>query len=247
MEIKDLITGNNLPKICVPLTSKNYYGLEIEIANAYNSRADLVELRVDFFEDIDDIYATFSLISDLNEILNDMPMIFTFRTKNEGGNKHLSKEDYVFLLENVIKSKLLTIIDIEIFTADDECEYLINLAKQYNVYTILSSHDFKQTPSVLEIEERLAKMFSLGCDIPKIAVTPNDKFDVLNLMTGVLNFKEKNNSPVIAISMQELGQITRVSCDFMETCLTFAVIDNSSAPGQLDVDTVYYIINSLKN
>lgn len=245
MYINDLLEKNSLTKICVPLTGKNYQDLELEAINAYNSRADLVELRADFFEDIDDIYATFSLVSDLKEILNEMPIIFTLRTKNEGGNKIIIKEDYIFLIENMIKSKLISIIDIEVLTADDKCEYLINLAKQFNVLTILSCHNFSITPPISEIEEILSKMHELGCDIPKIAVTPNDKLDVLNLMTAVINFKEKNNSPVIAISMRDLGNITRVACNFLETCLTFAVTSNSSAPGQLDVDTVYYIINSL--
>ena len=45
---------------------------------------------------------------------------------------------------------------------------------------VASNHDFFKTPAQSDIVYRLRKMQDMGADIPKIAVMPQNKRDVLN-------------------------------------------------------------------
>ena len=49
---------------------------------------------------------------------------------------------------------------------------------------VVSNHDFEKTPSKEEIVARLQKMQELGADLPKIAVMPQCKKDVLTLLAA---------------------------------------------------------------
>mgnify|MGYP003298544829 CR=1 FL=1 len=57
-----------------------------------NVPADLVEWRVDWFESIFDIEKVKLLLGELRKVLGDIPLLFTFRTKAEGGEKEITYE-----------------------------------------------------------------------------------------------------------------------------------------------------------
>lgn len=55
-------------------------------------------------------------------------------------------------------------------------------ALQQHVQVIGSYHDFQGTPQEMQITKRLLAMHENGADIPKMAVMPQRKEDVLTLM-----------------------------------------------------------------
>ena len=183
VQIKNLIFNKGLPKICVPVIGLT----ENEILNEFNELnnidMDLVEFRADYFEFIKDESRVISLLIKIRELYT-KPLLFTLRTKEEGGASDITKNDYYFKLNNkVIESKLIDIIDIEFFSHAEEVNNTINLARKNQVVTILSYHDFLKTPSTDEIMLKLNKMMELG-DISKIAVMSNAEEDVLTLLSA---------------------------------------------------------------
>ncbi len=118
------------------------------------------------------------------EIVKDaeIPLLFTFRTEKEGGEKSLTTEDYIAINKAVIESGFVDLLDVELFTGDEAVEQMIDHAHRNQVKVIVSSHDFKRTPPKEELLKRLRKMQELGADIPKIAVMPQIKEDVLTLL-----------------------------------------------------------------
>ena len=56
---------------------------------------------------------------------------------------------------------------------------------------IASNHDFFKTPEKEEIIRRLRMMQDFGADIPKMAVMPTCKQDVLTLLSATLEMSEK--------------------------------------------------------
>ena len=101
----------------------------------------------------------------------------------------------------------------------------------------MSSHDFDKTPSYNEMIKRYEGMYERKADIIKLAVMPNEDTDVDSLLNAVSEAYEKyQDADVIGISMGELGRRSRTEGYIFGSFLTFAIIDKTSAPGQVSVD-----------
>lgn len=97
----------------------------------------------------------------LREVLGEMPILFTFRTSKEGGEKAIETEAYVELNQNAAKTGLVDLVDVEAFTGDDAVKAVVDIAHENGVKVIASNHDFHKTPEKEEIVSRLRKMRSL--------------------------------------------------------------------------------------
>jgi len=248
VNIKGVKIGEGLPKICVPMVGKTLDEL-LEEANFIKTiDVDIVEWRVDFFEDVKSIEKVKIALQEIKEVLVSKPIIFTFRSANEGGERKVSKEFYFQLNRKIIKTKLIDIIDIELFNDEKEIKYIINLSHKNNVAVIISNHDFDKTPSKDEIILRLCRGAKLGADICKIAVMPNSVEDVITLLDATRIMKEKYcDRPIITVSMGGKGIISRLSGELFGSDLTFASAKKTSAPGQISVVEFKKIIQLLHN
>lgn len=233
-------------KICVPIVGETNKQILNDIEKLLDLDFDLIELRIDYYKHVENIEKVIDLLEEIKAI-NLKPLIFTFRTKNEGGMHDISEEMYFNLNKSIIKSELVNLVDIELYHSEDEIKKLISLAHENNIKVVLSNHDFHKTPCKNEIINRLVKMQNLNADITKIAVMPVCEEDVLTLMEASLEMKkEKADRPFIALSMGTMGIITRLAVSLLGSCITFASLDDSSAPGQINVKYAREIINILK-
>ena len=155
MIVRNIEFGKGTPKICVPVMGKNLHLLEEEISNLQGVKYDLVEWRIDFYEDMDqvkdDIYA-------IRDLLGETPLLVTCRTQDEGGNACMSKEEYCSLLKQVISSRCCDLVDLECFLDEEIITSLVKYAHENGVKVIMSNHDFSKTPSYEEIMYRFSKM-----------------------------------------------------------------------------------------
>ena len=239
IRIKD-INLNGMPKICVPVTGVTENEILGEFNKLKNTPLDLVELRADYFEFVQNQTKVTDLLEKIRK-LYDKPLLFTLRTKKEGGVSYINTDYYFKLNKNVIESKLVELIDIEFFSQAEGVDSIVNLARKNRVVTILSNHDFLKTPPEEEIISRVNKMMDCG-DIAKIAVMPNSEEDVLTLLSAALKLKKEKKGPFIAISMGPLGIISRISCELIGSCMTYASHKDKSAPGQIDAKLIKEII-----
>lgn len=60
----------------------------------------------DWYEDVLDFKKTEKMMEELRETLGDIPLLFTFRTLKEGGEKEIEKSVYVKLNEMAVKTGL---------------------------------------------------------------------------------------------------------------------------------------------
>ena len=78
-------------------------------------------------------------------------------------------------------------------------------------------------------------MQELGADIPKIAVMPQSKRDVLTLLAATEEMvSEYANRPIITMSMAGTGLISRLCGEVFGSALTFGAVGKASAPGQMN-------------
>jgi 3-dehydroquinate dehydratase I len=245
--VKGLTLGEGVPKVCVSLVGRSKAELIAEAQYVKTLETDIVEWRVDFFEDVEDLPKVIAALSKIREILLETPLIFTFRSKKEGGEKEISTEYYLELNKEVINTNHADMIDIELFNEDKVVNTLVEIAQANNIYVIISNHDFSKTPEKDELVSRLRKAIELGADIPKIAVMPNNSRDVLTLLTATNQISEQfRDIPIITISMGGLGTVSRFSGEIFGSSLTFAAgRSGGSAPGQLSVLELRKILSIL--
>ncbi len=114
------------------------------------------------------------------------------------------------------------------------------------VAVIGSYHDFERTPSREEILRRLLFMDRMGVDIPKMAVMPQEREDVICLMEATsLADRLIVEKPIITMAMGRLGEVTRLSGENFGSSVSFGCMEQSSAPGQIPVEHLRYILKVL--
>lgn len=243
LKVKNIIIGQGIPKICVSITGKSFEKIVEQSMKILHSCADIVEWRVDYFEDIFNINSILTTLKQIRNILSNIPIIFTLRSQNQGGNLHIDINYYINLNKIVCDSQLADFIDIELYTAKEYILDIIEYAHNKNCYLICSYHNFNKTPTTEKMISILEKMNSLNCDILKLSVMPHNNLDVLHLLTATT--KANVQKPIITISMSKLGTISRISGQLFGSSITFACIDKSSAPGQIQASTLKHTLKLL--
>lgn len=198
-----------------------------------NEDVDYLELRLDSIGDITSDKAE-DIIKSIKEITQ-IPIILTNRTNKEGGFFEKSEGERIKILAD--NAHLVEITDIELNTDKELRQMVIDNANK----TIISYHNFQKTPSQEYLQEIIDKSFQIG-DIPKIAVKPNEMEDTYTILQLLIQ-----NKGIIAISMDKLGTYTRVIGPVLGAPVTYAAINNESAPGQLDIKTTSEMIKKIKN
>ena len=78
------------------------------------------------------------MINEIKTILKDKPLIFTIRSKEEGGEIIINKNNYMEILEKISKYSNVDIIDLELKVGDKSIEKLVSLAHKNNKKVIIS-------------------------------------------------------------------------------------------------------------
>lgn len=243
VQVKNVTIGEGLPKIIVPIVGQTKDEIIAAAKSFANVELDIVEWRVDWFEGVFDFDQVKDVAQALRDVLQDTPILFTFRTTKEGGEKAIEPEAYVELNQNIAKTGLVDLVDVEAFTGDDYVAQIIEVAHQNNVKVVASNHDFDKTPDQADIVSRLRKMQEQGADIPKIAVMPNNKKDVLTLLAATeemaTNYADR---PIITMSMAGTGLISRLCGEVFGSAATFGAVGKVSAPGQMNAEDLNMIL-----
>lgn len=246
VKVRNIEIGAGIPKICVAIVGVTREEILAAAENIKSTKADVVEWRVDWYEDIFDFTKTEATMQALREVLGEMPILFTFRTSKEGGEKAIETEAYVELNQNAAKTGLVDLVDVEAFTGDDAVKAVVDIAHENGVKVIASNHDFHKTPEKEEIVSRLRKMQELGADIPKIAVMPQNKKDVLTLLAATEEMvSEYADRPIITMSMSGTGVISRLCGEVFGSALTFGAVGKVSAPGQMGIEDLTTVLGLL--
>ena len=87
-------------------------------------------------------------------------------------------------------------------------------------------------------------MLAGGADIPKIALMPFCKKDVLTLLEATLEMSEQYaDRPIITMSMAGTGVVSRLTGETFSSALTFGAASKASAPGQIGVHELKQVLD----
>ena len=240
-----VILGEGLPKICVPLTGTGKDELEAQAREAAAASPDLVEWRADYFEDLGDVEKVAEVLMSLQEILGETPILFTIRTKREGGNGQLTPEEYRSLLLYAAGRPEVSLVDIEGLNPEINTELLISEVHQLGMPVIASWHNFSRTPKKPELDLVFDRLSRTGAVVLKVAVMPKKAKDVLRLMSVTEEKNRQFPSPLVTMAMGDLGRLSRVSGRITGSVLTFGIVGDASAPGQLPVEELRKMLRAI--
>lgn len=243
--VRDLVLGDGIPKICVPVIAHTYAELVHVLEGLEGACFDLVEFRADFYFDEDA-----PALEAIRKAAGSRPVLYTIRTSEEGGEIEISDDQYRKRI--LAASPRADLVDIQLARLHVQAgnrqlhSDLVSSVRAAGAKVVLSWHDFETTPSGQELVEKLCAMQREGCDIAKVAVMPNSRQDVLALLEASVEMLERRaECPFITMSMGSLGRVTRAMGSFTGSCITFGTAGALSAPGQIPADSLRQILKAL--
>ena len=243
VEVRGIQFGEGKPKICVPLIGKNNVELMEEAKPLKTLKLDVVEWRIDHHQDVEDISKMEEDLKELRKEHGDKPLLVTFRSKKEGGEREVSVAYYAELNKAMAATGMADMIDVELFTGDEIVKEIVDFAHSKGVKVVMSNHDFFKTPAKEEIVSRLCKMQEMNADLPKIAVMPQTTDDVLTLLSATNEMVTKHaDRPIITMSMAGMGVVSRLAGEAFGSALTFGAAKAASAPGQVPVEKLAQVL-----
>lgn len=247
IQIKQVLIGGPTPLIAFPMVGQSISELMEEAVTVLAQCPDLVEWRADFFENADQADNVLDALRTLRTVLGAYPLIFTLRDFSEGGFRDLSPAIRLNVIRAVVESGLIDLLDVEAANDFGFLEVVRVITKRHGVALILSSHNFKTTPTQSQMVSQLINMQSLNADIAKLCVMPTSREDVLNLMLAAYQFNDCHAViPMIAISMSGDGLISRISGGIFGSSVTFCAGKNISAPGQIPANEMRTVLSLLE-
>ena len=251
VKVKGIVIGEGIPKICVPIMAETAEQVVQQakilapLTVGAHRVVDLVEWRADSFLGILEQGRCREILTLIRSQLPEIPLLFTFRTKEEGGVCEADTESYLQVSCEAVESGLIDLVDVELFTGDNTVRQIVETAHAHGEYVVCSNHDFHATPSGEELTSRLRRMDSLGADILKIAAMPCCSQDVLTLLSVTAEMSAKLSRPLITMSMSQTGVISRLCGETFGSSVTFGALGTTSAPGQIDAVVLKNILQLL--
>ena len=118
IRLRDVEIGSGSPKVIVPIVGKNRGEILTKAQELTNIPLHVVEWRADFYQDVNDLPSVLSTLRALREALGNIPILFTFRTRKEGGERELPLDRYTQLNLAAALSGDVDAVDVEIFSGD---------------------------------------------------------------------------------------------------------------------------------
>ncbi len=237
--------GGARPLFCVPIVAAELGDLLDQARSAHDQAADLVEWRADFYEDLT-VGSLIDSTGKLRRVLESEPTIFTLRIRSEGGAQELPQEIRRACIEAVAASGLVDMVDVELSNQPPFLESIAGIARSQGVRVIMSFHDFNDTPANGQLLAKIEMMNRLGADVAKLAVMPRTPADVLRLLEVTLEARTRHpRLALCTMSMGPLGVLSRVGGFLYGSDMAYAVVQKTSAPGQIPLADARRLAESL--
>ena len=211
-------------RICTPIATRKISEIPFLIRRAENLGADLIEIRLDYLEDLKGIEKIPKLSS--------KPMIVTNRQYEQGGFKPQDEEERIKTLIDAAGAGF-EYADIELTTRNLR-DVTLRLRKM-GVKPIVSYHNFENTPKPPDLEIIVREEAEAGAEICKLVTMARSIPD--NVSCLLLTSKISKTFKIVCFAMGELGVVSRALSPIFGAYFTYASIEreHETAPGQITI------------
>ena len=201
---------------------------------AARPHADAVEFRMDLAASPAEALAAYE---------GELPLLVTNRVAWEGGEAPDAPER-IERLRSAVEHPAVEAVDVEL-DAIDECQPVVEHARENGVAVVVSTHDFEGTPSRERIDELLERACDRG-DVGKLAVTANARGDVLDVLAAT-HERTAADDTVATMAMGEAGRHSRAVAPLYGSRIGYAPVapENATAPGQYPLGELRSLVDSL--
>ena len=158
VEVGKLVFGIGKMKICVPVCAQTRAAAVEAVREIRGTPADLIEWRLDYFTE--DILTAAPAVL---EAAGELPLLCTFRTKAEGGEREIDPAAY-FALNEALGALGVPMLDLELalcLAHEARAKQAIDALHARGAVLVLSSHDFEKTPPRDVLVERYRQIGKL--------------------------------------------------------------------------------------
>ena len=217
-------------KLVVSVMPRNFEEAQAIDASRYQD-ADVIEWRADYLEKHDILQVAPAIF----EKFAGREILFTLRTREQGGEIELSGEEYVALIHDINNIYHPDYVDFEYFGHQAEFNQMMDYSN-----LCLSYHNFQETPE--NMMEIMSELTSFTPKLVKVSVMAHTEQDVLDLMNYTRGFKTLNpEQEFVTISMGKIGRISRIAADLTGSVWSYASVGVESAPGQISLSSMHKI------
>jgi 3-dehydroquinate dehydratase-1 len=213
------MTNPTVPQIVGVISSR----ADLRRAVGMRNPPDLFELRLD---------AAVARIEETQDAIGKLraPVIITARHPREGGFNDLPSRARGGLLRKFLPHA--DYVDIELRSTRPLAPVLEE-ARAKKIRTIISFHDFSDTPRSARLDEIARGAHSLGADFLKIAT----RTDTQRQLTQLLDFFEQHRvgMKIAAMGIGRLGAISRRELARRGSVLNYAHLGTPQTAGQLSI------------
>jgi 3-dehydroquinate dehydratase-1 len=228
---------------CAPVTKINSKVEKKILQYSKNGEIDIYEVRYDYF------VSKNVKISKVLEFFksNQVPYIFTFRSKEEGGKSHSTDKDRIAVFYEALDYEP-AMVDIEYksLSKNEEFKSLVKEIKKASAL-ILSYHNFYTTLNLRNLKEIAVSCFKENPDIIKIATLNRTFKDLLILMQLSYWMRKTFKFPQVVIGMGRIGAISRIMTSLLGSDIIYVKLFERTAKGQPNIDQIKLLFKILES
>ena len=218
----------NNGKICVSVCVETAGKFKENLERAATF-ADVIELRFDYPENLDDINNLLPLLKSLRKNFQGK-LLATFRSPEQGGKNNLTLQQRE---EFWLHSHVFEFTDWADLELDFPIEKVTNLWGNGAFKKVIKSQHYFDSPpeNLFDVYEKVSETKP---DVIKIAVQTNDITDAISVWK-LLERAKSENKEIIPIAMGEAGKWTRILSLAHGAFMTYASLESGdeTAPGQI--------------
>ena len=232
---KKTVFGNGDYSRIITLKPASAEALFQEARQAVGYDPSAVEWRIDYFNPmVDGDFSTRIIVQaleELSKILDDIPLILTFRKKCEAYDPNLRFHSDKMRRRTIgacVKTGLVDVVDVEIgmdkaFMAD-----VFSWARENGTSVMLSYHKYDKAPETQEeIYDKLLEGEKLGADIVRCAYMAWFNQDVIRIGRAAREAKKVLTIPMCCYAMGDVGSISRILGDRYGSDMCFFSLNGS--------------------
>jgi 3-dehydroquinate dehydratase I len=203
-----------------------------DVREGIESGLDVAEIRIDLFSSLDHGH----VLAQVRRFV-DVASLATIRLAAEGGRWQGAEPDRLRLFLAVLPE--VDGIDVELSSDRTTLTTLVAEAKRQDKTTIVSSHNFDETPPSAQLDDVVKEAKRLGADYVKVVTMPHSAEDVRRLAEFTL---ANADAGLIAFGMGSHGVGSRVFFPALGSRLTYASGAQSPVSGQIPFRDMFYMM-----
>jgi 3-dehydroquinate dehydratase I len=205
---------------------------DLRLAVQMRPKPDFFELRLDSLFEIKNLQQKAAQLK--------RPLVITARHPAEGGENDLPARTRRDLLLTFLPAARY--VDIELRSAAT-CRSVMDRARQRGVGTIISFHDFGNTPSVGSLRAKTTRARGLGAAVFKVATRTDTPAQLGRLLQFMGTARPR--LAISAMGIGKLGAVSRLLLAQSGSVLAYCSLRGSRIPGQLSFDQLRRAIQEM--